>query len=38
LHSKNYVNLIVIDRQPQLEWLDFDAAMEHCARGASTWN
>ncbi|HEX5193395.1 MAG TPA: phosphoketolase family protein [Solirubrobacteraceae bacterium] len=35
--SRNYVNLIVIDKQPQLQWLDFDAAMEHCARGASTW-
>src|SRR6185312_786241 len=35
--SKGYVNLIVIDKQPQLQWLDFDAAMEHCARGASTW-
>jgi xylulose-5-phosphate/fructose-6-phosphate phosphoketolase len=37
LRSKNYVNLIVIDKQPQLQWLDIDAAREHCARGASTW-
>jgi xylulose-5-phosphate/fructose-6-phosphate phosphoketolase len=36
--SKNYVNLIVIDKQPQLQWLDFDAAMEHCASGASRWD
>ena len=35
--SKNYVNLIIIDKQPQLQWLDYDAALEHCARGASTW-
>ena len=37
LRSKNYVNLIIIDKQPQLQWLDVDAAREHCARGASTW-
>jgi xylulose-5-phosphate/fructose-6-phosphate phosphoketolase len=35
--SRNYVNLIVIDKQPQLQWLDIDAAIEHCARGASIW-
>ena len=34
LRSKNYVNLIIIDKQPQLQWLDMDAAREHCARGA----
>jgi xylulose-5-phosphate/fructose-6-phosphate phosphoketolase len=37
LRSRNYVNLIVIDKQPQLQWLDMDAAIEHCARGASVW-
>lgn len=37
LRSRNYVNLIVIDKQPQLQWLDIDAAVEHCARGASVW-
>jgi xylulose-5-phosphate/fructose-6-phosphate phosphoketolase len=35
--SRNYVNLIVIDKQPQLQWLELDAAREHCARGASVW-
>ena len=35
--AANYVNLIVIDKQPQLQWLDIDAAREHCARGASVW-
>ena len=35
--SHDYVNLIVIDKQPQLQWLDMDEAREHCARGASTW-
>jgi xylulose-5-phosphate/fructose-6-phosphate phosphoketolase len=27
LRSRNYVNLIVIDKQPQLQWLDMDAAI-----------
>ena len=35
--SRNYVNLVIIDKQPQLQWLDIDAAREHCARGASIW-
>ncbi len=35
--SRNYVNLIIIDKQPQLQWLNLDAAREHCTRGASTW-
>src|SRR5215472_1689079 len=37
LRSRNYVNLIVIDKQPQLQWLDMDRAIEHCRRGASVW-
>jgi xylulose-5-phosphate/fructose-6-phosphate phosphoketolase len=37
LRSRNYVNLIVIDKQPQLQWLDMDEAIRHCARGASVW-
>ena len=35
--SRDYVNLIVIDKQPQLQWLDMDAAVKHCAAGASVW-
>ncbi|MEP6491767.1 MAG: phosphoketolase family protein [bacterium] len=38
LRSKNYVNLIVIDKQPQLQWLSIDDACEHATRGASVWN
>ena len=37
LRSRDYVNLIVIDKQPELQYLDIDAAREHCARGASEW-
>ena len=37
LRSRNYVNLIVIDKQPELQYLSMDAAIEHCTRGASVW-
>ncbi|HET7724324.1 MAG TPA: phosphoketolase, partial [Propionibacteriaceae bacterium] len=30
-------NLIVIDKQPQPQWLTMDEAVEHCTRGASIW-
>ena len=36
--SRNFVNLIVIDKQPQLQWLNMQEAVDHCARGLSTWN
>jgi xylulose-5-phosphate/fructose-6-phosphate phosphoketolase len=38
LRSRNYVNLIVIDKQPQLQWLSVEEAIEHAARGASVWH
>ncbi|HZQ34619.1 MAG TPA: phosphoketolase, partial [Dehalococcoidia bacterium] len=38
LRSRSYVNLIVIDKQPELQWLDMDAAVKHCAAGASIWS
>jgi xylulose-5-phosphate/fructose-6-phosphate phosphoketolase len=37
LRSHNYVNLIVIDKQPQLQWLSMTDAIAHCTRGLSTW-
>jgi xylulose-5-phosphate/fructose-6-phosphate phosphoketolase len=36
--SANHVNLIIIDKQPQLQYLDIEAAQEHCKRGASIWD
>jgi xylulose-5-phosphate/fructose-6-phosphate phosphoketolase len=38
LRSRNYVNLIVIDKQPQLQYLDIEAAAAHCAAGAGIWD
>jgi xylulose-5-phosphate/fructose-6-phosphate phosphoketolase len=37
LRSHDHVNLIIIDKQPQLQWLDMNAARAHCERGASQW-
>ncbi len=36
--SRDNVNLIVIDKQPQPQWLGMDAARAHCAAGASSWH
>ncbi|MDQ6695202.1 MAG: phosphoketolase family protein [Chloroflexota bacterium] len=36
--SRDYVNLIVIDKQPQLQWMNMEDAIAHCARGVSTWH
>jgi len=37
LRSRDYVNLIVIDKQPQLQWLTMQEAVDHCTRGLSIW-
>lgn len=37
LQSKNYVNLVVAGKQPQLQWLDMETAIAHCKQGASVW-
>jgi xylulose-5-phosphate/fructose-6-phosphate phosphoketolase len=38
LRSRNYVNLIVIDKQPHLQYLGLGEAIDHCTRGASIWS
>ena len=35
--SRNYVNLIIIDKQPQLQYLSLDDAKAHAKAGASVW-
>jgi len=37
LRSANYVNLVIIDKQPQLQWLAPAEAAAHCERGVSSW-
>jgi len=38
LRSRNYVNLIVQDKQPQLQYLGYEEALAHAAAGASRWD
>jgi xylulose-5-phosphate/fructose-6-phosphate phosphoketolase len=37
LRSRNYVNVIVAGKQPELQYLDIDAAVRHCTVGAGIW-
>ena len=37
LKSRNYVNVIVAGKQPQLQWLNMDQAIKHCTRGIGIW-
>lgn len=38
LRSKNYVNVIIAGKQPELQYLDMEAAIQHCIKGASEWH
>ncbi|MBI5467832.1 MAG: phosphoketolase family protein [Deltaproteobacteria bacterium] len=37
LRSRNFVNVIVAGKQPELQWLDMDSAIKHCASGIGIW-
>jgi xylulose-5-phosphate/fructose-6-phosphate phosphoketolase len=37
LRSRNYVNVIVAGKQPELQWLNMDAAVKHCTAGIGIW-
>ncbi len=37
LRSRNFINVIVAGKQPQLQWLDMEAAIKHCTRGIGIW-
>ena len=32
LRSRNYVNVVTCGKQPQLQWLNMDEALEHCSQ------
>ncbi len=38
LKSKNYVNVIVSDKQLHLQYMDMDAAIKHCTKGLGIWS
>jgi xylulose-5-phosphate/fructose-6-phosphate phosphoketolase len=37
LRSRDYINVIVSDKQPHLSYLDMDTAVQHCTKGAGIW-
>ena len=37
LRSRDYVNVIVAGKQPQLQYLDMDEAIRHCTKGIGIW-
>jgi xylulose-5-phosphate/fructose-6-phosphate phosphoketolase len=38
LRSKHYVNVIVSDKQPHLQYLTMEEAIKHCSKGIGIWN
>src|SRR5258707_2289721 len=38
LRSTDYVNVIVADKAPHLQYLDMDAAVIHCTKGIGIWD
>jgi xylulose-5-phosphate/fructose-6-phosphate phosphoketolase len=38
LESVNYVNVILADKQVHLQYLDMEAAIEHCTKGVGIWS
>ncbi len=38
LRSRNDINVIVASKQPELQWLDMDAAIKHCSAGIGIWS
>jgi len=38
LRSRNYVNVTVAGKQPALQWLTMEQAVEHCTNGLGIWD
>ena len=38
LRGRDKINIIVAGKQPQLQWLDMEAAIKHCAVGLGIWD
>ena len=38
LRSVDYVNVIVADKQPHLQFLEMDSAVKHCTKGIGLWS
>jgi xylulose-5-phosphate/fructose-6-phosphate phosphoketolase len=37
LRSKNYINVIVADKQRHVQYMDMDFAVKHCTKGIGIW-
>lgn len=37
LRSRDYINVIVAGKQPEMQWLDMNAAVKHCTAGLGIW-
>jgi len=37
LQSRDFINVIVAGKQPQVQWLNMDAAVKHCTSGIGIW-
>jgi xylulose-5-phosphate/fructose-6-phosphate phosphoketolase len=37
LRSRNYINVIVAGKQPEMQWLDMEEAIQHCTAGLGIW-
>jgi xylulose-5-phosphate/fructose-6-phosphate phosphoketolase len=37
LRSRDYVNVIVAGKQPEVQWLSMDEAVKHCTAGIGMW-
>lgn len=38
LRSRDFINIIVAGKQPQLQWLTMDQAIKHCTAGIGIWD
>ena len=38
LRSQNYINVVVVGKQPGPNWLSMAESVEHCTRGISVWD
>ncbi len=38
LRSRDYVNVIIAGKQPELQWLDIETASKHCTAGLGIWD
>ena len=37
LRSRDFINVVVAGKQPELQWLGMDAAIKHCSAGIGIW-